>query len=247
MIDKNDLSTMDYDLILVIGKDASLVPILKEADELKINPDKVILDRTICVPGFSIERYKKLRNSKLSIFALSCWGGLIYHQFGLPFLTPAINMFFGGNTLKFLSDPFSYFDKELKFLKFGFEKNLKCNYPIFTLDDLELHMNHYGDVGIEGARKKWTERCQRINRYNTLVMAFTEKKDFLEKFDKISHAKKVCFVNFETDLDSGFYIEPEIVRGRPFYQPVNQTSLGFMNYDLWDLLIYGKKTPIKIF
>ena len=67
-----------------------------------------------------------------------------------------------------------------------------------------------------------------------------------KKFDKLPYAKKVCFVPFETELDSGFYIEPEIVRGREFWQPVNETSSGLMNYDLWDMLLYGKKTPLKI-
>ena len=246
IINKSELASIDYDLIVVIGQDASLVPILKEADELKINPDKVILDRTVCVPGFTIERYKKLHNSKLSIFARTCWGGLVYHAFGLPFLSPTINMFISDNDyFKFISNLKHYMDRELRFYKMECDQNLKEDYPSFLLDDIKWNMNHYGKIGIDGARAKWEERRLKINWYNILVMMLTTKPKVLEEFDKLPFAKKVCFVPFETDVDSGFYIEPEIVGGREFYIPVNETSRGLLNYDLWDLLLYGKKTPLQ--
>ena len=246
IINKSDLPYIDYDLIVVTGQDASLVPILKEAEELKLDPDKLVLDRTICIPGFTPERYKKLRNSKLSILSINCWGGLTYHTFGLPFLSPTINMFASEKDfLMFLSDPKYYMDKELRFYKTKFEPNLNWNYPVFLLGDIVWNMNHYGDVGIDGARQKWEERRLKINWYNLLVMTITEEPMILEEFDKLPYAKKVCFVPFETQIDSGFYIEPEIVAGREFHQSVNETSMGFMNYDLWDLLLYGKKTPIQ--
>ena len=247
VINKSELPSIDYDLIVVIGQNASLVPILKEADELKINPDKVILDRTICIPGFTLERYKKLRKSNLSIFSINCWGGLVYHKFGLPFLSPTINMFFTEQGfLKFVGNLKSYMDKETRYYKMAFEPHAHYDYPVMLLDDIELHMNHYEKVGADGARQKWEERRLKINWYNVFVMTMATKPDVLEKFDELPMQKKVCFVPFETDLDSGFYIEPEIVRGREFWQPVNETSSGLMNYDLWDLLLYGKKTPLQI-
>ena len=244
---KEDLSSINYDLIVVVGQNASLVPILKEAEKLKINPDKVVLDRTICIPGFTLERYNKLRHSKLSIISINCWSGFVYHAFGLEFLSPTINMFFKEEGfLKFSSNLRKYMDMEMRFYKTEFEPHAHYDYPVMLLGDIELHMNHYQDVGVDGARQKWEERRLKINWYNLLVMTFSEKPEVLEIFDKLPFAKKVCFVPFKTDLDSGFYIEPEIIRGREFYEPVNETPFGIMNYDIWDLLLYGKKTPIKL-
>ena len=239
------MSSIDYDLIIVIGQNASLVPILKEAEELKINPDKVILDRTICVPSFTLERYKKLRKSKLSIFAKNCWGGNIYHRFGLQFLTPTINMFTSDEGfLRFLKNPQQDMKEELILEKMQINPDLNINYPVFSISNTSWYMNHYPNVEI--AKQKWQERKKKINWFNLLVMMYTDDSATLKEFDKLPYAKKVCFVPFKTELDSGFYIEPEIVRGRAFWQPVNETSSGLMNYDLWDLLLYGKKTPLQI-
>lgn len=247
-ISKKDLPSMNYDLILVVGQDASLVPILKESKELQIDPDKVILDRTICLPGFTFDRYKKLRNSQLSILSINCWGGLVYHTLGLQFLSPTINMFTSGNDfMKFLHNPRYYMEKELRYYKMNYEINLKEDYPVFILNDIQLHMNHYGKLGVDGARQKWEERRLKINWYNLLIMMFTESPEILKKFDELPYAKKVCFVPFETDLYSGYYIDSKFSKGKnkEFYQAVNETALGIVRcFDIFDILLYGKKTPI---
>ena len=250
LINKAEISSVNYDLIVVVGQNSSLVPILKEAEELKINPDKVILDRTICVPGFTMERYKKLRHSKLSIFSSNCWGGVICNVLGLPFLSPTVNMFYDQKEfLKFLKSPKEYMDKELRYYKMGFDKYLQPQqYPIFLLDDVKLYMNHYGKVGADIARQKWEERRLRINWYNLLVMMYTENPDIASEFDKLPYSKKVCFVNFKTNLDSAFYIDSNLFPGRPLWEIILRMPKLEMTpiFDYFDMLLYGKKTPLKI-
>lgn len=246
VINKSELSSINYDLIVVIGQNASLVPILKEAEELNINLDKVILDRTICIPGFTIKRYEKLRFSKLSIFSSNCWGGIICHAMGLPFLSPIVNMFYSETGfIKFLKDPMNYMNKELRFYKMGFDKYLNPQeYPIFLLGDVQLYMNHYGKVGPDIARQKWEERRLKINWYNLLVMMYTENPAILEEFDKLPYSKKVCFVNFKSDLESAFYIDPALLPGRPLWEIILRMPQLEVTpiFDYFDMLIYGKKT-----
>ena len=253
IINKAELPAIDYDLIVVIGQNASLVPILKEAKDLNINTDKVILDRTICVPGFTLERYKKLRKSNLSIFSINCWGGLAYHTFGLSFSSPTINMFFGDKDyLKLLHDPMTYMNKELKFYMTNVEDK-KNKYPVFLLDDIRVYMNHYADLGVDGARQKWEERRLKINWFNLLIVMYTEKMEILEEFDSLPYDKKVCFVPFETSIDSGFYIKPEFINAMKKINPnygladagnfIAENKIQY--YDLWDLLLYGKKTILQ--
>lgn len=245
-IDKNELKTIEHDMILVCGKDASPTPVLQEADSLGIDADKIVLDRTVCVPGFSIDRYKQLRRSKLSILSRNCWGGFVSHTFGLPFLSPTVNMFTSeASFIKFLRAPKEYLASELQFVEARLENNVnKIIYPVMRLNDIDWHMNHYTTV--EDAVDKWTKRCARINWSNILAVMYTENPEVLAEFDQLPLEKKVCFVPFETKLDSGYRIPPKFVRGQPFWRPLNDTARNKVQcFNLWDILLYGKKTPLK--
>ena len=92
-IDKHDLINLNYDLILVTGHDVELAPIIAEAKELGIDTDKFVLDRTVCLPGFTLEKYAALRKSNLSILSMGWWAGIAYHKLGLPELSPTIGMY----------------------------------------------------------------------------------------------------------------------------------------------------------
>ena len=245
-IEKSDLTSIEYDIIIVSGQDTSLPPVLAEALMLGIDTDKIVLDRTVCIPGFSLEKYQKLRRSRLSILSQNCWGGLIYHSFGLQFLSPTINLYAPDRDfLKMLNDPRLHLDSELRFYGTNFDDDSKRDYPIMTLGSSKLHMIHYDDE--ISARRKWEDRRLRINWYNLLVMMYTEKSEVLAEFDRLPFGKKVCFVPFESDLDSAFYIPPELVRRRNFYEAVNDlASNKIFCFDLWDMLFYGLRTPLKI-
>ena len=244
-IDKHDVAALDYDLIIVSGENSSMVDVQREAPELGIDPDKIVLDRTICLRNFSLERYQQLRQSQLSILSRNCWGGLVYHQMGLPFLSPTVNMFFNEQDfVKFACNPQYYCAQELRLVGEDFNAQLQFRYPIFMIDDVKLYMNHYRSA--DDAREKWRLRAARINWSNVLVVMYTDDRDVLAEFDKTPFDKKICFVPFETDIESAFYISPERFRGRELWQAVLATSQDdLICIDLWDLLISGKKTPIS--
>lgn len=120
------------------------------------------------------------------------------------------------------------------------------NHPIATLCNVDLVLNHYPNF--DEAVDKWNRRKQRINWYNLFVTIYTEKQDVLEEFEKLPYGKKVCFVPFKSNLDSAFYINPEIDFDRNekgFHDVVNNFARGkLFYYDLFDMLLYGKKTPL---
>ena len=252
-VDRNDLKFMPFDMILVTGRDVDMlrsgrqslfVSVLKEAAELGIDTDKIVLDRVVCVPNFTLEKYKKLRRSALSILSVNCMGGLFYHRFGLPFLSPTINMFTSDEGfLKFLKDPIQNVKAELKLLRKEFNAELNINYPVFKIGESEWYMNHYADENF--AVRKWYERSFRINWFNLIVVLHTENPEILAEFDELPYAKKVCFVPFETDLDSGFYIDRAKFNNDVFWRLANSVASGSIAcYDIWDMLLYGQKTPI---
>ena len=241
-LDRQDLKSVDCDLILVAGRKASLQPVLKEVAALGIDTEKVVLDRTVCVPFFTLEKYRKLRRSNLSILSMNCFAGMLYHRFGLPFLTPTINMFTSDTDfLKFINEPEKNVMAELNLTGTAFNPTLKIEYPIFKIGGSEWKFNHYADA--DAAVKKWHERAARINWENFLAVMYTDNPDVLAEFDKLPFAKKVCFVSFKTDLNSGFYIN---ARGSELWRFVNAVATGKLaTWDIWDMLLYGKKTLIK--
>ena len=105
-------------------------------------------------------------------------------------------------------------------------------------------MVHYSDF--DEAVRKWNERKQRVNWYNIFTTMFTEDENFLQEFDALPYGKKVCFVPFKSDLDSAWYINPEIYKNAPaFVNVIDHFGCGgFFYYDLFDMLLYGKKTQL---
>lgn len=243
VINANDLKSFNAGLILVTGHDIEFENVLKQTTALNINSDNVIKDKTVCVPFFTLEKYKKLRHSKLSIFAVNCWGGHCYNRFGLPFLSPTINMFTTtSGFLEFLKNPMQYISEEPRYIRHEWEPNMKIYYPVLAVGNIELHMNHYPNT--EEAIKTWQRRRARINWFNILVEMFTEDHGILQEFDNLPYAKKVCFVPFKTDVDSGYYLDKQKYSD-PLWLLTNNIAEGkIFEYDIWDMLLYGKKTPL---
>ena len=246
-IDKNDLKTTDFDLILVTGHDIEFADVLNQAEVLGINAEKIIMDRTVCVPNFTLDKYKKLRRSRISIFSKNCWGGWIHHRFGLPFLSPTINLFmYPLDFLKFLENPRKYLAEDPHFLRTAPSHIPNTDYPIFSLGGVEIFMNHYFEIA--SAKNKWLERSKRVNWYNLLVEMCTDDIEILKQFDKLPYAKKFCFVPFKSDIDSAVYVDFERFNDPAgFEHLVSASAMGAIDfYDPWDMLLYGKKTPLII-
>ena len=200
-LEKKNISSLNYDVIIVSGQDLSSV--IKEAKTLGLDVDKIVLDRTILMYGFSLERYKKLRHSQLSIIAMNNLGEIL-------------NQILGGC----LAPGISITASDVDFLNF--------------VRDPWIHVQ--GDI-----RSK-------VNWFNALVLMYTENPKVLEEFDRLPYAKKICFVPFKTELDSGYYIPPYYISAAKGLLPtVNAiVSSMFVCFDLWDVILHNKKTSVNL-
>ena len=242
-IDKSEIAALDYDLILVTGHDVDLEPIISEAAELGLDTDKIVLDRTVCVPGFTPARYKELRNSKLSILSDGWWAGIAYHQFGLPELSPTVGMYTSEeNFINFLPEARWHIKKDLHFERTEYNADFGINFPVFWLDGTQWFMNSYANDA--DALEAWNARKDTINWDNVLVTMHTSSRAVLERFDCLPYAKKACFVPFETDVESGFYLSPELCGGNLLQAAEGVVTGAVAAYDVWNLLLHGKKTPL---
>ena len=166
-IDKRELVNLNFDLVLVTGHDVDLAPILAEAAALGLDTDKFVLDRTVLIPGFTLEKYKALRHSDLSILSMGWWAGLAYHALGLPELSPTIGMYtYEESFINFLPEARWHIKKDLHFERTEYNHDLGINYPIFWNDGTQWFMNGY--TSDADAMELWYERKNKINWSNVL-------------------------------------------------------------------------------
>lgn len=109
-ISKNQIIKVDCaiaDIILVVGaKKFGMNQIIKEVRRYNLPEEKFLGDWIVATSGFSLEKYRRLQASHLSIFSINCFAGVISHTLSLPFCSPTINLFFNTQDyLKFLHAP----------------------------------------------------------------------------------------------------------------------------------------------
>lgn len=136
---------------------------------------------------------RRLKNKTVTIVCNNCIGGVIYHNLGLQFTSPTINLSIHGQDYLEFVKHFKYYQscplKEMKTDK---------NYPVGIIvpkDDehreVVVHFQHYDSF--EQACKKWTERYQRVNWNNILfVWEFYDSiydEKLLHDFDRLDVQK----------------------------------------------------------
>ncbi len=147
----------------------------------------------------------RLKNKDFSIISSNCNGSFIYHDMGLRFLTPTINLSFEMNDfVKFLSDIHLYLNQDI--IECGDDR---FDYPTGMIGDVEIRFNHFQTF--DEAKKKWNERKQRINWNNLFIFAIDGDDctyDSMQRFDKLPYKNKVIFTHKPyPEIKSSFYIK----------------------------------------
>ena len=124
-----------------------------------------------------------------TIFSCNCTGGVLYHDLGLPFNSPTINLYMScADFIKFLENLDYYLTLQMT-PYFG---DIKRDYPLAFLGDLTLFLVHYQSV--QQAIAKWQDRKKRIDHNNIYVIA-TDRDGFneelLHRFNKLPFRKKI--------------------------------------------------------
>lgn len=158
------------------------------------------------------QKLKNLNNSNFSIIVSNCVGTVIYHDLGLPFLSPTINLTIGMNDfVKFAENLEWYLEKKIIEIKGDYK------YPTGMLEDIRINFVHY--KSFEEGVEKWEERKKRINWANLFFIG-AERGDCtyetVQSFDKLPYRNKVIFTHKEyPEIKSaycikGFEREPEL-------------------------------------
>ena len=153
------------------------------------------------------------KNKDFTLIARDCVGGVLYHQLGLKFLSPTINLFL-------VPEDFNYFCLNLREYISTEVVELKddsVEYPVGVihpqdLKPIKIHFMHYSSF--EEAANKWNERKARINWNNLFVISsmcypkeLADLNDKLIKdWNKIPY-KKVMLVDRKHGFDDEYVIE----------------------------------------
>ena len=218
----------------------------KNAHQFNLPEEKLLGDWIVCIPGFTLEKYRQLQQSRLSIISRGCFGGMISNMLALPFRSPFVNLWLPAKDFnRLLRNPRAYMEEDLVFKSKEYKAYAGFEIATYTCEDVSIVMEHYKDF--DEAVRKWNERKKRINWDNLLIVNILEDPELLREFDAMPYDKKVCFVPFKSDLPSAFYIDPnKRTRENTWIWHIVHYALmdKVFYYDPFDMLLYGKKTPL---
>lgn len=125
---------------------------------------------------------KKLHNSNITFLCPNCIGGILFHDLGLKFMSPTVNLMIKQpDFVKFVLNIDYYLKQDFHFFD---HPEYKC--PCAYLGDICVHFTHYHSE--KEAEAKWKDRVTRIQKDNIFV--FLEERDGLTK-DEILELKKL--------------------------------------------------------
>ena len=155
---------------------------------------------------FNAAKRKKLKNFNPTIISINCIGSIIYHNLGLRFNSPTINLFMKQ------SDYIKFLDNLTEFLSENVELNQifidGYDYPIGELKNgnlsVTLYFMHYKTF--EDAKLKWMERSKRINFDNLFIIweyqdRFGPDQELWEKFKALKYKNKVLITGKDCPID----------------------------------------------
>ena len=164
----------------------------------------------------------KLNNNAVTIISQNCIGGVFYHDMGLQFLSPTINLYFNApDFIRFVQQLERYLQIEPVIV-------MGEGYPIGTLDDITIQFMHYDTC--DDAAAAWQRRKKRID-FKKLLICSTDRDGFddsvFSEWKKIPYSKLLftCDEEYGRDTNSLFFPKykdldcvPDLIEKREFYK-----------------------------
>ncbi len=152
---------------------------------------------------FRNRQRKRLKNKKFTLLTGNCIGGYLYHQLGLGFTSPTINMMILNQDFKKLILNLDYYMKLTPTPCFD---SRYPGVPSALLGDITLHFTHYSSsiAGIEA----WEKRKRRIDFDNIYVIIsdIDLSKNDIEDLCRVKCKKIVVMTSKDYGFDNCLYI-----------------------------------------
>ncbi|WP_027077529.1 DUF1919 domain-containing protein [Maribacter antarcticus] len=203
---------------------------------------------------------QKIIKDNFTIISDDCWGGQIYRQLSIPYYTPTVGLWIGG-------------DDYLKFIEnlnntnaYNIQKvNSKETYPIGKSSDAQFHFLHYENFDL--AVRTFKRRYDRIIWNRLLYKIDLEKPVFnvehIKKWNDMQLENSIAFYSdgvlkeWNGDIHNGVYIKNWNIDGtemfdisRGYFNIFNWLNEGKINksiiYSILNFLIFDPKVYRKL-
>ncbi len=191
---------------------------------------------------------KKLANKDVTIIASDCFGTFMYHNLGLRFNSPTINLAIPQyDFLLFVSNLKGYLQSEVTEVS-GHEKNYPVGKIVFEGKPVTIHFMHY--KSFEEAIDKWNERKKRVNLSNLCVVQLVPhtSEDYQKQFDRIPFDHKMLItdiarINSKCIVPSKIFTKPNYYPGKVLEYPRSISVRRYM--DKIDYVSFMNKAKIQ--
>lgn len=147
-----------------------------------------------------IER-AKLKNIDFTLFSQNCIGSVMYHDLGLQFRSPTINMLFEPKGfIQFMKELRWFLQQPIRFL------HSDKKYPVGEIGGVQIEFVHYHSE--EEVLVSWKKRMERINWDNVFVLCCDEglSHDDMVEFDNLPYQNKILFMHQnDPSINCGIY------------------------------------------
>lgn len=231
------LESTEFDYIIICSS-KYFREIVNQALYLGISRERLIPYWVLRINGFHMNEYIKLVKSKISIFSNMCWGGVVSRNLGIECRSPLKNLWISGNDyIKLICNLSDYLKYPLCYAGYDeYDNGIKRDAPVMKLGDLNIHCNHYKSA--EEAREAWNRRCGKVNMDNLFFMMEAKNEETAEQFVELPFHKKICIVDFKTDLPNCVYVHRESGEAR-WRAVMMETGFG-ISFDIIKLLLTGQ-------
>lgn len=163
-----------------------------------------------------------IKTQNFSLISQNCIGAVIYHDMGMKFLSPTVNLYFDSKDfIKFVENLDYYLSCDITFLK-------DVGYIIANIDDLKLYCLHYHEF--DEVKEKWNDRKVRVLKDRIFIIS-TDRDGFddtdFKKFKNLKYPKALitCKEKWK-DADFVIYLDkykndsqvPDTIPDREFYK-----------------------------
>ncbi len=153
----------------------------------------------------------KLKNKNPTIIASDCFGTFIYHNLGLRFNSPTINLYIKKNDfLEFVSNLKEYLSCDITEVT-----DKTVSFPVGKLEldgnSVEIYFMHY--KSFEEAKRKWNERKERVSFDNIYIIQLIQNatEEDIREFDKLEYKNKMLITS-ENLTGSPNVVEHDILK-----------------------------------
>lgn len=235
-IHKQEIIDCAFDVIIVMSS-AYFLEIIAEAEQLGIEPNKVVSYKMLDVRHLNIDKYLRLANSDISIISNNCWGGIVYSTLGLKCNSPFKNLFLIDNEyIKVCNNLEYYMSINPETDGFEVDSHSGMTYPVLKLDDIRLFCNH--DKDAEQAIDKWQRRKKHINYRNLFFEMYSSSSKAIYEFCNICGIQKhVAFTDSRNSIRRTDVENLYLTGKTELWEAVLNTAGQSTEFDLVKLLL----------